>query len=214
MSDSLYDILMGMANNPTILREATKKAQPKIKKDYDKKVRKQMVQYYLDSYPKPKYKRIEPSPILLAYKTRTQRIEDGTKVSVWITDTDVDISKYYSSESHYHKDGGTGKWNIMTDIHSMTGRQYMLNIDELHDEYGDDNGQVQGSWILDNFEKGIHPTTNGWPRKKYSRKMKYIEVYRGSPLDAAETYADEYFNLDTSFQYILSELDKMWEAMF
>jgi len=43
MADSLYSILMGMANNPMVLREATKKARPKIKRDYDKNVREKMI---------------------------------------------------------------------------------------------------------------------------------------------------------------------------
>lgn len=214
MSSSIYDILVGMASNQAILREATKKAQPKIKKDFDNKVRKQMVQYYLDTYPPKKYKRIEPSPILLAYQTKSKRINDGTMVRVYVTDTGVDISPYYSSESKYHQGGGTDKWKIMTDIHELTGRQYMSQRYKLRKEYGKDNGEVQGSWILENFERGIHPTTNAWPVRKGVRKMKYTEVFRGNPLNAAERFADQYYHLDTPYQYILAELDKMWEQMF
>ena len=213
MAESLYSILMGMANNPMVLREATKRARPKIKNDYDKNVRKKMIQYYLSSYTPNSYKRIEPSPLFLAYKTKSKLIHDGTMVEVAVTDTNIDISSFYESKSYYHQDGGS--WNSVSGIHNMTGKQYMLQIEDLRDEYGSDNGIVQGSWILENFEAGIHPRTNGWPRKRRSRKMMYMPLKdKRTPLDAAEMYADKYFNLDTSFQYILSELDKMWKKMF
>ena len=212
MSDSLYSILMSMANNPATLRKATKRAQPKIKRDYDKNVRKKMVQYYLDSYPPESYKRLEPSPLFLAYKTRSVRINDGTAVDVWVTDTGIDIGSYYHSDSYYHQGGGS--WYSLSQIHSFTGKEYRANMEYAHNQFGKNNGTVEGSWILSNFEKGIHPTTNGWPRKKGVRKMRYIEKKKGSPLDMAEKYADNYFNLSTSYQYILSELDKMWNEMF
>lgn len=212
MSGSIYDILVGMASNPETLRKATKAAQPKVRKDFDKKVRKGMVQYYLDSYEPSIYKRIEPSPIFLVYQTKTQRINDGTKINVWVTNTDVDISKYYSSNSYYHQ-GGNG-WESISEIHQYTGRQYFHARDVLRDDYGEDNGSVQGSWIIQNFEAGIHPRTNAWPLKKRVRKMKYDPIRVKSPLEAAEKYADQYFSLDTSYQYILSELDKMWKEMF
>lgn len=213
MAESLYTILMSMASNPATLRAATQKARPKIRSDYDKNVRKKMIQYYLDSYTPSKYKRIEPSPLFLAYQTNTKLIKDATAVEVCTTNTEVDIGDYYQSFSYYHQDGN--EWNSVSAIHNITGKQYMLNIEDLRDEYGFDNGSVQGSWILDNFEKGIHPRTNGWPRKKYSRRMKYMPYISSiSPLEAAEMYADKYFALDTSFQYILTELDKMWHKMF
>ena len=213
MAESLYSILMNMAQNPAILREATKKAMPKVKKDYDKNVRKNMVQFYLDSYDPTSYKRLEPSPLFLAYRTKSGLINGGTAIDISVVDTDEDIGDYYESDSYYHKDGGS--WNSVSDIHSMTGKEYRLNIEDLRDEYGDSNGTVSGSWILDNFEKGIHPRTNGWPKKKYVKKMKYIQKkIRPTPLQMAEQYADEYFNLDTSYQYVLVELDKMWNEMF
>ena len=213
MAESLYSILMSMANNPKVLREATKKAQPKIRKDYDKNVRKAMVQYYLDTYTPSLYKRQEPSPLFLAYKTKSKLVQGGTMVEITINESGVDIGSYYQSSSYYHQDGGD--WNSVSGIHSMTGRQYMLNIEDLRDEYRDGNGVVQGSWVLENFEAGIHPRTNGWPRKKYSKKMVYRpKKIKPTPLQMAEQYADKYFNLDTSYQYILSELDQMWEQMF
>lgn len=213
MAESLYSILMNMANNPKVLREATKKAQPKIRKDYDKNVRKAMVQYYLDSYEPKAYKRIEPSPLFSAYKTKSKLVQGGTMVEVAVERTKVDIGGNYSSSSYYHQDGGA--WSSVSAIHNMTGKQYMMNIEDLRDQYGDSNGVVQGSWVLENFEAGKHPRTNGWPRKKWSRRMNYMpkeDAY--TPLEMAETYADKYFNLDTSYQYILSELDQMWEQMF
>lgn len=213
MAESLYSILMNMANNPKVLREATKKAQPKIRKDYDKNVRKAMVQYYLDSYEPKSYKRIEPSPLFSAYKTKSKLIQGGTMVEVAVERTKVDIGDNYSSSSYYHQDGGA--WSSVSAIHNMTGKQYMMNIEDLRDQYGESNGIVQGSWVLENFEAGKHPRTNGWPRKKWSRRMNYIpKVDQNTPLEKAEIYADKYFNLDTSYQYILSELDQMWEQMF
>lgn len=213
MAESLYSILMNMANNPKVLREATKKAQPKIRKDYDKNVRKAMVQYYLDSYEPKSYKRIEPSPLFSAYKTKSKLVQGGTMVEVAVERTKVDIGDNYSSSSYYHQDGDA--WNSVSAIHNMTGKQYMMNIEDLRDQYGESNGVVQGSWVLENFEAGKHPRTNGWPRKKWSRRMNYIpKVDQNTPLEKAETYADKYFNLDTSYQYILSELDQMWEQMF
>ena len=213
MAESLYSILMNMAQNPAILREATKKAMPKVKKDYDKNVRKNMIQFYLDSYDPTIYKRLEPSPLFLAYRTKSGLVNGGTAIDVSVVDTDEDISDYYASDSYYHQDGSS--WNSVSDIHSMSGKEYMLNIEDLRDEYGYDNGSVSGSWILDNFEKGIHPRTNGWPKKKYVKKMKYVpKKIRPTPLQMAERYADEYFNLDTSYQYVLVELDKIWNEMF
>ena len=67
MAENLYSILMGMANNPAALQEATKKARPRIRNDYDKNVRKKMIQYYLDSYRPSSYKRINPSPLFLSH---------------------------------------------------------------------------------------------------------------------------------------------------
>jgi hypothetical protein len=172
-----------------------------------------MIQYYLNRYTPSSYKRISPSPLFLAYETKTKLTQGGDMVEVWTADTGIDISSYYQSSSYYHQDGG--EWNSISGIHSMSGKQYMLNIEDLREEYGDSNGVVQGSWILNNFESGIHPRTNGWPRKKYSRKMKYTPKQdNNTPLEMAEAYADKYFNLDTSYQYILSELDKMWKKMF
>ena len=224
MAESLYSILMSMAQNPATLKKATKKAQPKIRADYDKNVRRAMVQYYLDTYDPLSYKRQDPSPLFLAYKTKSKLVENGTMVEVKVIDTDIDLGDYYSSSSYYH--GGAndddiddehddGKWKELSDIHNMTGLQYMLHIDDLREQYGRNNGAVMGSWILENFEKGIHPRTNGWPRKKYSKKMVYRpKTIKPTPLQMAEKYADKYFNLDTSYQYILSELDTMWGEMF
>ncbi len=213
MAESLYGILMSMAQNPATLKKATKKAQPKIRADYDKNVRKAMVQYYLDSYEPKSYKRIEPSPLFSAYKTKSKLVQGGTMVEVAVERTKVDIGDNYSSSSYYHQDGGT--WNSVNAIHNMTGKQYMMNIEDLRDQYGESNGVVQGSWVLENFETGKHPRTNGWPRKKWSRRMNYMpKVDQNTPLEKAETYADKYFNLDTSYQYILSELDQMWGEMF
>lgn len=213
MAENLYSILMSMANNPAALREATKKARPKIKKDYDKNVRTKMIQYYLNSYSPNIYKRIEPSPLFLAYETQAKLVHGGTKVNVLATDTGIDLTAYYHSSSYYHQDGDS--WSSVSGIHNITGKQYMSMIEELQNEYGDNNGIVQGSWILKNFESGIHPRTNGWPKKKWSRKMQYIPHRdANTPLYMAEVYADKYFNLDTSFQYILTELDKLWQKMF
>ena len=183
-----------------------------------------MVQYYLDTYDPLSYKRQDPSPLFLAYKTKSKLVENGTMVEVKVIDTDIDLGDYYSSSSYYH--GGAndddiddeqddGKWKELSDIHNMTGLQYMLHIDDLREQYGRNNGAVMGSWILENFEKGVHPRTNGWPRKKYSKKMVYRpKTIKPTPLQMAEKYADKYFNLDTSYQYILSELDTMWGEMF
>lgn len=213
MADSLYSILMNMANNPKVLREATKKARPKIKADYDKNVRKKMIQFYLDSYTPTMYKRKKNSPLFLAYKTKSKLVDDGTMVEVGVIDSGVDLTGMYESKSYYHQDGDD--WRSVSEIHNITGKQYRLQMENLRDEYGVDNGIVQGSWILENFESGIHPRTNGWPRKKWSRRMKYDPLMiKPTPLQKAEEYADKYFNLDTSYQYILSELDKMWEQMF
>ena len=216
MAESLYSILMSMANNPSTLKKATKKARPKIRADYDKNVRKQMVQYYLDSYDPTSYKRIEPSPLFSAYKTRSKLVQSGTMVEVLVEPSGISLDGIYESNSYYHQEGGA--WQSFDDIHGMTGKQYMSLVSVLHDEYdilGGSYGIVQGSWILENFEAGIHPRTNGWPRKKWSKKMKYRPKRdQFTPLEMAEKYADKYFNLDTSYQYILSELDTMWEEMF
>lgn len=213
MANSLYSILMSMANNPETLREATKKARPKIKKDYDKNVRRKMVQYYLDSYRPESYRRQNPSPLFDAYTTKTKLVDGGTMVEVLVTGTDIDLGDYYNSNSYYHQGGD--EWESMTSIHSLTGRTYMTLKEELQEEYGQMHGTVQGSWILENFEQGIHPRTNGWPRKKWSRKMQWRPKKDNStPLKMAEEYADKYFNLDTSYQYVLTELDKMWNKMF
>ena len=213
MADSLYSILMNMANNPKILREATKKARPKIKADYDKNVRKKMVQFYLDTYTPTIYKRQKKSPLFLAYKTKSRLVEGGTMVEVQVIDSGIDLTGMYHSDSYYHQDGD--EWRSVSEIHNMTGKKYRANIEDLRDQYGSENGIVQGSWILENFEAGIHPRTNGWPRKKWSRKMRYEEYkIKPTPLQKAEEYADKYFNLDTSYQYILSEFDKMWNKMF
>ena len=213
MAESLYSILMQMANNPATLKEATKKARPKIKADYDKNVRKKMIQYYLNSYKPLKYRRQSPSPLFLAYKTTSHLSQGGTMVNVSVIDTEIDLGDYYNSNSYYHQDGE--EWESVSAIHNMTGKQYKLDAPDLRDEYGSEHGTVQGSWILENFEKGIHPRTNGWPMKKWSRRMKWNPKYdKHTPLEMAETYADKYFNLDTSHQYILTELDKLWRKMF
>lgn len=213
MAESLYSILMSMAQNPATLKKATKKAQPKIQADYDKNVVKPMIQYYLDTYDPSSYKRKDPSPLFLAYITKSKLVQNGTMVEVVVDDSGIDIGGYYSSSSYYHQNGGD--WSSVSEIHNMSGQQYMLDKEDLRDEYGDSNGVVQGSWILENFEAGLHPRTNGWPLNKRSKKMIYNpKKVKPTPVQMAEKYADKYVNLNTSQQYILSELDTMWEEMF
>ena len=241
MAESLYGMLSEMLLDTETVQMATKKAREKIRKDYDKKVRHGMVQYYLDQYSPTRYKRKIPTPILSAYKTRSKLIENGTVVHLWVERKGIDISseyneKKYRSKSFYHGYGdddededinddaandisGEGeedsKWKIMSDIHSITGRQYMLNIDDFHKQFGSSNGTVDGSWILSNFEAGIHPRTNGWPKKKGVRKM----IYRPkkdprTPLQMADEYSQEFMDLDTPYQYIYSEMFKAWQSKF
>lgn len=213
MAESLYSMLSKMLLDENIVRNATKKAREKIRRSYDANVRKQMVQYYLDQYEPSAYKRRKNSPLFLAYKSRSSIVNGGLTVDVWTEDTDIDIGEYYHSESYYHQDGDT--WESMSDIHSITGRQYRANIEFFHDEYGDDHGSVMGSWILDNFEKGIHPRTNGWPRKKWSRKMRYIPKRdTHSPLEMADVYSKDFTNMDMPYQYIYSEMFKEWKKNF
>ena len=211
-------MLSKMLLDEQVVRSATKKAQQKIRKSYDEHVRKKMVQYYLDQYDPKIYKRHAVSPLFLAYCSRSSIVNNGLVVNLWVDETNEDISKYYESRSHYHQGEGEGegnKWKIMSDIHSMTGKQYMAQRFDLRDQYGDDNGTVMGSWILENFEKGIHPRTNGWPRKKRVRKMKYnpkVDAY--SPLDMAKVYSDDFENMDMPYQYIYSEMFKEWKKKF
>ena len=213
MAESLYSMLSEMLLDEKTLQEATKKAREKIRKDYDKKVRVGMIQYYLDQYSPSSYKRQDPSPLFLAYKTRSQLTHNGTVVDLWVERKDIDIGAYYHSNSYYH-DGG-GNWESMTDIHNITGRQYMLNLEDFQNELGGGHGSVEGSWILQNFEAGIHPRTNGWPRKKWSRKMKYMEKKDPhTPLEMADIYAQEFQDLDTPYQYIYSEMFKAWQSKF
>ena len=224
MAESLYSMLSKMLLDEDVVRNATKKAREKIKKSYDVNVRKKMVQYYLDQYSPKKYKRQENSPLFLAYKTRSSLVNNGLTVDVWSEETGIDLGEYYSSNSYYHGGdidddggdvGGSAKWREMTDIHNMTGKQYMLHIDDLRDEYGSDNGTIMGSWILENFEKGIHPRTNGWPKKKYVKKMKYMpKKDNHNPLEMAVLYAKEFKNMDMPYQYIYSEMFKEWKKKF
>lgn len=211
MAESLYSMLSKMLLDEKVVQEATKKAREKIKNAYDKSVRKKMIQYYLDQYSPMSYKRQKNSPLFLAYKTRSKLINNGMVVDLWVEDSGIDISDYYRSHSYYHQDGDV--WKSVSEIHNMTGKQYMANIEDLRDQYGDSNGTVQGSWILENFEKGIHPRTNGWPRKKWSRKMKYIpKKDLHTPLEMSEVYAKEFEDLDTPYQYIYSEMFKVWKS--
>jgi hypothetical protein len=213
MAESLYGMLSKMLLDEKTLQEATKKARNKIRKDYDKKVRVGMVQYYLDQYSPSVYKRQDPSPLFLAYKTRSQLTHNGTVVDLWVERNNIDIGAYYRSNSYYHDDGGN--WESMTDIHDITGKQYMINVEYFHDEYGGGHGAIEGSWILKNFEAGIHPRTNGWPRKKWARKMKYTEHKDPyTPLQMADLYAKEFEDLDTPYQYIYSEMFKAWQSKF
>ena len=209
VSESLYSMLSKLLLDDEIVKSATKKARNKIKKSYDENVRKKMIQYYLDSYKPKKYKRQEPSPLFLAYKTRSVLGNGGMTVDLWVENTGIDLTDFYHSNSYYHDDGD--KWESMTDLHSLSGKQYMLNIESLHDEHGSGHGAVQGSWILKNFEAGIHPTTNGWPRKKWSRRMKYIEKRsQFTPLEKLESYAEEFQNMDMQKQYIYNQILNEW----
>lgn len=216
MAESLYSMLSKMLLDEEVVKKATKKARDKIKKSYDANVRKKMIQYYLDQYKPKSYKRHKTSPLFLAYKSRSAIVDGGLAVETWTEETGVDISEFYESNSYYHEDdAGSGKWETMSDIHSITGRQYMMNIDYFHDEYNNNHGTVMGSWILENFEKGIHPRTNGWPRKKWSRKMKYnpkIDAY--SPIQMADVYSGEFEDMDMPYQYIYSEMYKEWQKRF
>lgn len=213
MAESLYSMLSKMLLDKEVVRNATKKAREKVKKSYDTSVRQEMIQYYLDSYDPLKYKRINPSPLFLAYKTRSELVDNGLSIDFWVERTGVDISDYYQSSSYYHQGGGT--WRSVSAIHSISGAQYREIAEDLRDEYGSDNGVVQGSWILKNFEAGIHPRTNGWPRKKRSRKMKYMPKYDNStPLEMLEIYAGEFANLGMTYQYIYSEMFKEWKKKF
>lgn len=216
MAESLYSMLSKMLLDEDVVKKATKKAREKIKKSYDANVRKPMIQYYLDQYEPKLYKRQKNSPLFLSYKTCSQLVNNGLTVDLWTERTGIDIDEYYRSKSYYHQDGND--WESMdkiSDIHSMSGKQYMLNIDSLHDEYGDAHGTVMGSWILENFEKGIHPRTNGWPRKKWSRRMKYMPKQdKNTPLDMLEVYAGDFTDMDMPYQYIYSEMFKEWKKKF
>lgn len=222
MAESLYGMLSKMLLDQETVQTATKKAREKIRKDYDKKVRYGMVNYYLSQYSPTIYKRQNPSPILAAYKTRSKLINNGTVVDLWVERSGVDISGAYRSNSYYHQydsDDVEGednsKWKEMTDIHEITGKQYMLNIEYFHDEYDEFHGAVDGSWILENFEAGIHPRTNGWPRKKSVRKMIYRPKRdKHTPLEMADRYGQEFMDLDTPYQYIYSEMFKIWQSKF
>ena len=216
MAESLYSMLSKMLLDDDVVRNATKKSREKIKKSYDTNVRRPMIQYYLDQYEPKRYKRQKNSPLFLAYKTRSKIINNGLVVDLWTERTGIDLGDYYNSKSYYHQDGSN--WESMgniSDIHHMTGRQYMLNIDSFHDEYGDDHGSVTGSWILENFESGIHPRTNGWPKKKYSRAMKYMpKKDTHSPLEMLEVYAKDFTDMDMPYQYIYNEMFKEWKKKF
>lgn len=213
MAESLYSMLSKMLLDKEVVKSATKKAREKVKKSYDTNVRQAMIQYYLDSYNPLKYKRINPSPLFLAYKTRSELVDNGLSINFWVERTGVDISDYYQSHSYYHQEGDV--WKSVSDIHSMTGAQYRLYAEDLREEYESSNGVVQGSWILKNFEAGIHPRTNGWPRKKYSRKMKYMPKRdSATPLNMLDIYANEFSNLDMTYQYIYSEMFKEWKKKF
>lgn len=222
MAESLYEMLSKALLDEEVVRNATKKAREKIKKSYDANVRKPMIQYYLDQYDPTSYKRKDPSPLFLAYQTKSKLVNNGLTVDLWTERTGVDLGDYYSSRSYYHggdmeDDDGveSGGWKSMDEIHHMTGKQYMLNIEDLRDQYGSDNGTVMGSWILDNFEKGIHPRTNGWPRKKWSRKMVYRPKYDNyNPLEMLESYAKDFQDMDMPYQYIYSEMFKEWKKKF
>ena len=213
MAESLYSMLSKMLLDEDTVRSATKKAREKIKKSYDANVRKKMVQYYLDQYEPKSYKRHKKSPLFLAYKSRSSIVNNGLTVDVWTEDTGIDLEAYYHSNSYYHQYGDN--WESMTDIHSLTGKEYKSNLEYFHDEYGDEHGSVMGSWILENFEAGIHPRTNGWPRKKWSRKMKYIpKIDSRNPLEMAESYSKDFTNMDMPYQYIYSEMFNEWKKKF
>ena len=213
MAESLYSMLSKMLNDEAVIKEATKKAREKIKKSYDKQVRRPMIQYYLDQYDPLSYKRVEPSPLFLAYKTHSALSHGGMMVDVWVERTGIDIGGEHSSDSYYHQDGGN--WKSVSDIHDMTGKQYMLNVDSLREKYGESNGTLMGSWILENFEAGKHPRTNGWPRKKWSKKMVYKPKRdRKTPLGMLKIYAKDFQSLDMPYQYIYSEMYKSWKKRF
>ena len=230
MAESLYSQLSKMLLDDDVVRNAMKKARQKIKNEYDKNVRKKMVEYYLDQYDPKKYKRHKVSPLLSAYRTRSKIINSGKSVELWVESTGIDISKYYKdkpykSHSYYHggdiedddsDDGGSsGKWREMTEIHKMSGKQYMLQIDDLREQYGSKNGAVMGSWIIENFDKGIHPRTNGWPRKKYSRQMKYMPKRDSkTPWQMGEKYVSDFNEMDMIKQYLRAELYNEWKKKF
>ena len=224
MAESLYSMLSEMLLNEDLVKRATSKAREKIKKSYDANVRRPMVQYYLDQYDPKKYKRQKNSPLFLAYKSHSKLINNGLSVDVWTERTGIDLGDYYSSRSYYHRGDGddtgdddnvlSGSWREMRELHNITGKQYMLNMESLREEYGQDNGTVMGSWILDNFEKGIHPRTNGWPRKKRVSKMKYMPKQDPiTPLQMLEVYAGDFTDMDMPYQYIYSEMFKEWKKV-
>ena len=214
MAESLYSMLSKMLLDEDVVRKATKKARSKIKKSYDSNVRRPMIQYYLDQYKPKRYRRQVNSPLFLAYKTRSKIVNDGLAVSLWTEHTGIDIGEYYESESYYHQNGN-GRWQSINEIHSITGKQYMLDIDYFHEQYGNARGAVKGSWILENFESGIHPRTNGWPRKKRSRSMKYMpKKDTNTPLKMLEVYTGDFMDMDMPYQYIYNEMFKEWKKKF
>ena len=71
---------------------------------------------------------------------------------------------------------------------------------------------VNSEWILDNYLKGIHPTTNGYPL--YADTLQYIEIKdQISPDDKMEEYLKKYFK--TFNQNVLAsfaeQLTRRWE---
>lgn len=210
MAESLYGMLSKLLLDDEIVRNATKKTRDKVKKSYDTTVRKEMVQYYLDQYEPSIYKRQANSPLFLAYKTRSKLVNDGKTIDLWVEHSGIDISNYYNSSSYYHQTGST--WTSVSAIHSMSAAEYKFEAPDLRDEYGYDNGTVQGSWILENFELGIHPRTNGWPRKKRTRRMRYVPKRdKRNPLQMADIYAGDFAAMDMTYQYIYSEMFNEWK---
>ena len=54
-------------------------------------------------------------------------------------------------------------------------------------------GTVNYEWVIDNYLDGIHPVTNGYPKKKGTNEVVYYEITDSkSPTEKMEEYLTEY----------------------
>lgn len=130
---------------------------------------------------------------------------DGTDIDVEIYYDASFIEGFFNSFSSYHQDGGA--WRVVRSNKGLSSYDFW----EMHfnGETGGSYGEVEESWIMDNFWRGRQYVTNGWPLNKSEEYLRGHYESTVSAYDVAANYVDQYIADGYYEQYIQEEINNL-----